>query len=315
MKRLFNKGILLILLFSALFAHKSLAQSEPMYSQYMFNTLNLNPGYAGSRDALSMYLLSRNQWVGFEGAPSSQSIAIHSPFYNEKIGVGASFTFDQVGPVKSSYINLNYAYKFRITEKARLSLGIKGGITNHSVNLNGHYINDASDESLLGKKTSNNFLPNVGLGAYYYTDKYYVGVSIPKLFESRVIGKDVTNYSAFDKESRHYFIMGGFVTQIHRNFKLKPTTLIKVVEGAPMSLDLNANVLYKERLWFGVMYRVGDAVGALLQYKISKQLAVGYAYDLAVSRLNSYNSGTHEIMISFDFDGITRGKVKSPRYF
>ncbi len=308
------KKIYIIVLFTMCLMYDNMyAQSEPMYSQYMFNTLNLNPGYAGSRDALSMYLLSRSQWVGFDGAPSSQSFAIHSPFYSEKVGIGASVTFDKVGPVKSSYINLNYAYKFRITENARLSLGIKGGITNTRVNFTDLETN--APDAAFSEDSQNNFLPNVGLGAYYYTDKYYVGVSIPKLFESRVIGKDVTNYSAFDKESRHYFIMAGFVTQIHRNFKLKPTTLIKVVEGAPMSLDLNANVLYKEKLWFGVMYRVGDAVGALLQYRITKQFAVGYAYDLAVSRLNSYNSGSHEIMISFDFDGITRGKVKSPRYF
>ena len=308
-----NHRIFITLVSVFLLLQQAFSQSEPMYSQYMFNTLNINPGYAGSRNALSMYMLSRSQWVGIEGAPSSQSIAVHSPFFNEKTGVGASVTFDKIGPSRSSYINLNYSYKIRVTEKVRLALGIKGGITNHRINLSEIKINAA--DAAFAKDAKNSFLPNIGFGTYYYTDKYYIGVSIPKLFESRVVGKDIANYSAFDKESRHYFIMGGYVMSVSSMFKLKPTALIKIVEGAPASVDINANVLYGERLWFGIMYRFGDAIGALIQYKVSNQFALGYSYDMAVTKLNSHNTGTHEIMISLDFDLVSKYMKPKPRYF
>ncbi len=293
------------------------AQQEPMYTQYMFNTLNINPGYAGSRDAISVYLLSRSQWVGFDGAPSSQTMAIHSPFYSDKIGIGASFTYDVVGPVKSAYFNVNYAYRFRITETSRLSLGLKGGINNYTLGLTDLNLVDDSDQSF-SSNTVRRFLPNVGIGVYFFSQKYYIGLSIPKLFETEISGENLQSLSVFQKERRHYFLISGYVFKLNDMFKLKPSILAKVVAGSPLSVDINANILYNEMFWFGLMYRVDDSVGALLQYRMSNNLSIGYSYDLPVSKLRSYNAGSHEIMISFDFE-TTRTKknkkIMSPRYF
>lgn len=291
------------------------AQQEPMYTQYMYNTLNINPGYAGSRDAISVYVLSRNQWVGFEGAPSSQTMAIHSPLSGEKIGIGASFTYDVVGPVKTAYLNINYAYRFYITKKARLSLGLLVGLNNYSIGLT-DITTTAPGDPNYSTNSVKKFLPNVGMGVYYYTDKYYIGLSVPKMFESKITESgDVGTSSIYDKERRHYFLMGGYVIKLNETFKIKPTFMIKVVYGAPISTDININVLYNEIFWFGAMYRIGDAAGALLQYRMSNKFAIGYSYDIPLSKLSAYNSGTHEIMLSFDFEAAKRKKIMSPRYF
>lgn len=315
MRTFYKINIVVLIILCSFIYLPSKAQQEPMYTQYMFNTLNINPGYAGSREAISLYLLSRSQWIGLEGAPSSQSMAIHSPFYNDKIGIGASFTYDQIGPMKSTFINLNYAYRFRITERSQLSVGLRGGINNYSIDLTNLNITDDTDPTFTNN-SYRSFLPNVGIGAYYYTHTFYVGFSIPKLFETKMINKDLGGETNLDKERRHYFIIAGYVYELSSDFKIKPTMLTKIVTGAPISVDINMAILYKERFWIGAVYRFGDALGAILQYRISENLSLGYSYDMAVSKLNSYNTGTHEIMLSFDLDYMPKGKVvTSPRYF
>ncbi len=299
--------IVLLLLITSI---SSLGQQEPMFTQYMFNTLSVNPAYAGTRNALNLNSLSRIQWVGVEGAPKTISLALHTPFNKKKIGVGFSIVDDEAGPVRNTYIAVNYAYRLRITESTTLSMGIKGGVSNYTLGLTNLEVNEPDDPDF--QNNEKKLVPNLGIGFYLYSDRYYVGISAPKLVETAIDEK----YSAEGSEfRRHYYIIGGFVIPINSNWIFKPTILTKAVEGAPLSNDISLQFLYNERVWLGAMYRIGDAAGALVTMKINKQLTIGYAYDFALSDLSGLNKGTHEILLSFDFVGTPAKKVKSPRYF
>jgi len=286
------------------------AQQEPMYTQYMFNTLSVNPAYSGTRNALNLNTLTRLQWVGLEGSPKTFSVALHSPINKRKVGLGLTLVTDEVGPVRNTYFTVNYAYRLKITDKVTLSMGIKGGISNYYAGLSDLKVNDEEDPQFLSneKKLS----PNVGVGFYLYSDKYYVGFSAPKLIETTVDEE----YAASKNElKRHYYIIGGYIWQINSRWLFKPTLLTKAVSGAPVSNDITMQFLYNDRIWMGAMYRIGDAAGLFVDVKINRQIMVGYGYDFSLNGLSGINSGTHEIMLSFDFDGFASSKVKSPRYF
>lgn len=299
-----------LLVFSFIGILKINAQQEPMYTQYMFNTLAVNPAYAGTRNALNLNTLTRLQWVGLEGSPKTFSVALHSPVNKRKIGLGVTLVTDEVGPVRNTYFTLNYAYRLKINDNLTLSMGIKGGLSNYHAGLSELKVNDPEDPRFQvdEKKLS----PNVGVGFYLYSDKYYVGFSAPKLLETTVDEE----YAASENElKRHYYIIGGYIWKINSHWIFKPSLLTKAVSGAPVSNDITMQFLYNDRIWMGAMYRIGDAAGLFLDVKINKQLIVGYGYDFSLNGLSGINSGTHEIMLSFDFDGFATSKVKSPRYF
>jgi len=276
----------------------------------MFNTLSVNPAYAGTRNSLNLNTLTRLQWVGLDGSPQTFSAALHSPINNRKIGVGLTLVSDEVGPVRNTYFTANYAYRLKITDDLTLSMGIKGGISTYYVGLTDLNVRDQEDEAFLNneKKTS----PNAGVGFYLYSDKFYVGLSAPKLFETTV---DEEYASSENELKRHYYIIGGYIWQINSKWLFKPSILTKAVSGAPISNDITMQFLYNDKVWMGAMYRIGDAAGLFVDFKINKQLTIGYGYDFSLNGLSGINSGTHEIMLSYDFDGFASSKVKSPRYF
>lgn len=287
-------------------------QQEPQYTQYMFNMMSVNPAYAGTRESLNALVLSRMQWVGLEGAPRSNTIALHTPFRNRKMGLGASIITDRIGPVTNSYININYAYRISLTEDITLSLGLKGGIYNYYVGLSDLALN-ASDITY-DEDYKKNFQPNLGAGAYLYTKDYYVGFSVPKMLKTEL--EDIGTTSDLISElKRHFFITGGYIFTLDADWKLKPSVLAKMVEGAPPSFDITAQALYRDRFWLGTTYRTGDALAFLFQMQINPQLILGYSFDLTLSAMSSVTSGSHEILISYDFKAFTNDKVKSPRYF
>ena len=288
------------------------AQQEPLYTQYMFNTVSVNPAYAGTRNAMNIISLSRIQWAGLEGAPRTHNITMHTPLNNYKMGLGFSVVSDNIGPVNNFYFNVNYAYRVNITEKMVLSMGVKGGIYNYKVGLNELNVGD-TDAAFTGN-LEQKFQPNAGAGLYLYSDKWYAGLSIPKLVQTDLSGERTTA-SNLASLKRHYFLMAGYVLDINTNFKFKPSMINKVVEGAPPSTDVTAQVLYLEKYWLGATYRWGDAVAFLANIQINKQLMVGYSYDFTTSNLNSYNRGSHEILLSYDLDGFLNKKVISPRFF
>lgn len=309
-----KKGILFTLL-SLLATATGFAQQDAQYSQYMFNMLSVNPAYAGSRDVLSVTGLYRNQWVGLEGAPVTQTITADMPVRKEKIGLGLSLFNDKVGVVSTRGITGSYAYRLRFSKKGTLAFGIQGGL----VYFNGNYSSIAfnpdgsRDNSVPGDYLR--YAPVVGTGIYYSTDRFYLGLSMPNLIKYNLtderMNANVENRAA---KYRHVFFMTGYVVPLSASVVWKPSLLTKFVTGAPVSFDFNSNFWFYDRFAVGASYRTGAAVLGMVEFQATPQLRLGYAYDYGLNNLQRYNSGTHEIMLRYEF-GFDKSKVLSPRYF
>ena len=301
----------LLLFFVAIMAR---AQQDPMYTMYMWNTLAVNPGYAGSADLFTVTGLARQQWVGLAGAPSTQTLTAHTPLPMESLGVGLSLVHDQVGPVNNTLASVDVAYRIRLTDRSRLAFGLKAGVDLMQLKLGGLQNVDANDP-LFGADINAKAKPNFGFGLYYWNAKGYLGLSAPKLLEHERFETDAaTTVVSAVRQRRHYFLIGGYVFDLGPDVKFRPSFLVKAVEGAPISLDLSAMFLLREKLWLGAAYRNQDAFSALIAYQISDQFKVGYAHDFTTTELRSYHSGTHELMLSYDLR-FNKEKTLSPRYF
>ena len=289
------------------------AQQDPAFTNYAFNLLAVNPGYAGSRDVLTIAVLSRNQWVGFEGAPVTQTLTLHTPMpFQKKVGLGLSLVNDRIGPVSLFTLYGDVTYRLALTRKSRLSVGIKGGINLYSVDPTSLITNQV-DNALLSD-VQNKFLPNFGLGAYYYTNRYYIGFSSPEVFQNKLSTSVESDSSTLAKERRHYFFMAKYVLDVNRDLKYLPAFLIKAVKGAPVAVDITNTMLIQDALGVGFTYSHKNYIGGLLTYQITRQFLLGYSYDVVTSRLGAYNGGTHEVMVSYDF-ARDKLKFKTPRYF
>jgi type IX secretion system PorP/SprF family membrane protein len=315
MKTLQKTGLLLLLVIASSTVK---AQQDAMFTHYMYNTLAVNPGYAGSRDALTVTALHRSQWVGFDGAPTTQTLTLHSPMLNNKMGIGLSVLNDKIGPTNTTAFYLDLAYAIKVSEKAKLAFGLKGGINvmkadlNSKVNPTLDQQNDPSFESNYKSK----ILPNFGFGIYYYLPKFYVGVSTPKLLENNFKGNTTTGTTNLISEKRHYFLIAGAVFKINDNVDLKPTTFVKVTNAAPIEADLTASFIFNKKFLLGGMFRTGDALGVLIGYNFTDQFHAGYSFDWSYgNKTFKYNQGSHEIMLSYDFIYKDKQKIRSPRYF
>lgn len=306
----------IIIIISTLFASfGAFAQQDAMFTHYMFNTLAVNSGYAGSRDALTITGLHRSQWVSFPGAPTTQTLTLHTPIANDQLGLGLSVLNDKIGPTNTTAIYADFAYKLKISEKAKLAFGLKGGINLRSNGLSSLALDENNDDAFASDVTSD-ILPNFGFGLYYYTDKFYVGLSTPKLLENNFKTNTVSGSSSVASEKRHYFLIAGTVFPITDNVKLKPTGFVKVTEGAPVEGDVTLTALFKEKLWAGVMFRTGDALGLLIGANLTDQLALGYSFDWSYTNTTfKYNAGSHELMLRYDLIYNNAKKIRSPRYF
>lgn len=286
------------------------AQQNVQFTQYMYNTLAVNPAYAGSREVLNASALGRFQWVGIDGAPTSQTFYVHSPLPNEKMGLGFNITNDKIGPMNNTYIVGSYSYTLKLNEAGhKLSFGASAGL--NMLNLKTAALDNTAGvgNDALFNTNVKTLKPNFGFGAYYHTDRFYTGLSAPKLLQNKI------NSSVNDsKENRHFYWICGGIFTINDMWKFKPTSMVKVTKNAPVSIDLTASFLFAEKLWMGVGHRFGDSFNALLGYKFTDQLQAGYAFDLTVTKLSKYNSGSHEIYLSYDFV-FNKAKMKSPRYF
>lgn len=290
----------------------SFAQQDPMYTQYMENLQIINPAYAGSKELLSMMVVARNQWVSLPGAPDTRSFVAHTPINATQMGLGLSLLSDHIGPVKQTGLYFDYSYRLYFSNQRTLALGLKAGINFYDANISNLSTNDPNDP-VFAYDINRKFLPNLGVGAFYYTNQYYFGLSIPKLIDN-AINKNGVSVQNISREQMHVFFMTGYVYDVNRIVKFKPAILAKYVMNAPFSIDLSGTFLFYERLWLGAMYRTGDSFGGLFQLQLTNQIKIGYSYDLPINQLGAYNNGTHEVMISFDF--VSRGgKVRSPRYF
>lgn len=306
----------MISIFVIAIANQVVAQQEYMFTHYMFNKMAINPGYTGTLDAISITGLHRSQWVAFDGAPITQNITAHMPIEAKNFGVGVGISNDKIGPTQNLGVNGNFAYHLNINEKSKLGLGLSAGINFFSNNLTSLKTVNTSDAAF-AENVSNKVLPNIGFGAYYYTDKYFAGISTPKLLQNNLDINDPTGTSlAISHEKRHYFLTGGteFDLTSDGQFKIKPTTLIKITVGAPIQLDLTGNVVYKEQISAGLSWRTGDAIGLLLGYNFNKEFTVGYSFDFSYTNTTfNYNGGSHEIMLQYK---IPKGTSSStPKYY
>jgi type IX secretion system PorP/SprF family membrane protein len=309
-----KKIVLMVVLASACFKLK--AQQAPMFTHYMYNTLSVNPAYAGSREALTATALHRSQWVNFDGAPVTQTLTIHSPIITDHFGIGLSVGNDKIGPTNNSSAFLSLAYHLKLTERSKLALGLSGGINVFSANLTDIELDDESDPSFQSN-IDNRVMPNVGVGAYYYRERFYAGVSVPNLLQNSYSVQDQdASTTLVSKEQRHYFVIAGTVLNLSENLKLKPTTLIKLTDGAPVQTDLTAAFIIRDRLLLGAMFRTSDALGALVGFDINQQLHVGYSFDWSYGvQTFRNNAGSHEVLLRYDFIYSSKKHIQSPRYF
>lgn len=280
-----------------------------MYTHYAFNTLSINPAYAGSREALTLTALNRSQWVGFKGAPTSQTINLHSPI-GEDMGVGLSFMHDKTGPVNMNSVYADYAYKIPLMT-GKLSMGIKAGFDMYSIDLANLTAIDAGDVVAQNYSKIN---PNVGLGVHYSTSKYFVGLSSARLLPMRYYQDNVTGQKA--NQQIHAYLMGGYVFDVNSKLQFKPIALIKTTGSAPTQAELTAMATLDKRLELGAMFRTGDAFGILAGFNFDNSLRIGYSFDWSYG-LNTgrYNAGSHEIVLRYDFIQGVKKKIASPRNF
>jgi type IX secretion system PorP/SprF family membrane protein len=289
------------------------AQQEAMYTHYMYNTLGVNPAYAGSRDALTITALHRSQWVGFDGAPITQTITIHSPVFSEANNLGFSLINDVIGPVHATGVYVDYAFRFHFTEKSRLALGLKVGFNSYGSALQTLKLNEP-DHSFTAIEST--FSPNVGFGVYYTRDNFYAGLSTPKLFENNYLYTNTNSVENVTREARHYYFIVGGLVHLAKDVDLKPTSFIKIVNAAPNEADFTANFILYDQFTVGAMYRTGDALGLLMGYDITEQFNVGYSFDWSfVNSTGKYNYGSHEILLRYDFIYKNLQRIRSPRYF
>ena len=309
MKSKNSKKIFLTLVFVLLesFAY---SQQDSQFTQYMYNTINVNPAYAGSRRVMSVFGLHRNQWVGLDGAPVTNSFSLHSPIGNTNLALGLSIINDKIGPSNENSISIATSYTIKTSENYKLSFGINGTINQLNIDYNKLRTYDTSD-ALLQKQEDNKFSPNIGAGLYFHSDKNYIGISVPNLLETKHYD-DIKR--AVANERIHLYFIAGHVFDLSSSIKLKPALLSKIVKGAPFQMDLSANFLFSEKLTLGAAYRLSNALSAMAGFQISNSWFVGYAYDLERTKLDSYNSGSHEIFLRYElFKEYT--KFKSPRFF
>jgi type IX secretion system PorP/SprF family membrane protein len=298
-----------IIAFMLLTCSVAFAQQLPQFTQYMFNTISINPAYAGSRGTFSAVGLHRSQWVGLEGGPQTQTLSIHAPLKNEKVGLGFSFINDELGFENFSYLYADFSYTIQTGANTKLAFGIKAGFTSYTLDAD-FQAAESQDPLIFGFE--DRWKPNIGVGVYWHSDKWYVGLSSPRILRSDYNGQD--DFEALERLS--YYATGGYVFDIGDNTKFKPSVLLKATNGAPLSFDISANFLFLEKFWLGGSYRVNRSaasLGALADFQVSKQLRIGYAYEYPLSDIRSYTSGTHEVLLIFEVFKSTR--IKSPRYF
>lgn len=291
-----------------------MGQQDPMLTQYMFNGLFLNPAYAGSHKYWTSTASFRTQWVGadFKGAPQTAIAAVDGPVPGKNIGLGFILSHDEIGVTSTNTLTANYSYQIHLNQNTKLAFGVSAGFHQFSADLEDVLIWDEEDEIYASRLTKT--IPRMGAGAYLFADKFYVGISIPTLLAYESGNSFSLDLSQASFLRRHYLITGGYVIEASENVKLKPSTLIKYTNGAPLSFDLNFSMIYKDQFWVGTSLRAGDAVALLLQYHSNKLWRVGYSYDITTSSLRNFSKGSHEILIGIDF-GRDLIKIKTPRYF
>jgi len=312
MKKFIKCNIIAFILFGCFSVQ---GQQLPQFTQYMYNTISINPAYAGSRETLSIVALHRSQWIDIQGGPTTQTLSIHAPTRNEKVGLGLSIINDELGFENFTYIYGDFSYTIQTGANTKLAFGIKGGFTHYK--LDAAFLNDPSISiDPFFNDISNRWTPNVGVGVYWHTNKWYISLSAPRIFNTDYNKGSQGNLDFVALERISYYFTSGYVFDLSGTTKFKPSFLIKATNGAPLSYDLTANFLFNEKFWLGAAYRVNEsagALGALIDFQVSKQLRIGYAYEHPISDIRPYSGGTHEVLLMYEV--FKNKRIKSPRYF
>ena len=289
---------------------KSVAQQDAQFTQYMYNTINVNPAYAGSRGVLSVFGIYRAQWIGLEGAPTTSAASLHAPINNSRVGLGISLSKDEIGISDRKTVATDFSYTINTSEDFKLSFGIKGSASLFNVDyakLNKYDKNDPKFQNNI----DNQFSPNIGAGVYYHSNKLYAGVSVPFILETKHFDDNTTSIA---KDALHYYFIGGYVFEVSETTKFKPAFLIKSVKGAPLQADVTANFMFYNKFVIGGAWRWNAAASALAGFQIDANWFIGYTYDSDTTKLANYNSGSHEIFLRYEFKG-KQDKIVSPRFF
>ena len=297
--------LLFVLMFTGVISY---AQQDAQFTQYMYNTINVNPAYAGSRGALSIFALHRTQWVGLDGAPVTNAVSINTPISGSNLGLGVSLINDKIGPTNENTFSADLSYTFPTSETFKLSFGVKGTANLFNLDVTKLDPKDAGDESF---QNYNKFSPNIGAGIYLHSDKAYLGLSIPNFIQTnRYDDNDVRIF----KEKINTYLIAGYVFDLNQDIKFKPAVITKMVEGAPLQIDVSGNFMFSEKFVVGVAYRWSAALSGMVGFQVSDGLYIGYGYDRETTNLKNYNSGSHEIFLRYEiFKNIN--KITSPRFF
>lgn len=286
----------LLLLIGILLCSESFyAQQESQYTQYTYNTMSINPAYTGGRGRLSVLALYRNQWVGIDGAPETLNISGHTPLgQTGRVGVGAEFTADKIGPTTSNIAAGNFSYVIPVSDEFQFSFGVKAGVIDF--NLDPDKLN-IYDQQGLDLGNTNRLMPILGIGSYFYGKSWYVGLSTPNFLETKYF--DETKVSTA-KQKMHLYLIAGYWINVSDEFALKPSALVKAVQGTPLALDISLNSIFYERFNLGVAYRTSAAINLMAGFQVSDNFMIGYAFDYSTSELAKYNNGSHEIFLRFE---------------
>jgi type IX secretion system PorP/SprF family membrane protein len=310
----YSIAILLVMLVG--FSSSSFAQQDPQYTQYMYNTQVVNPAYAGSRGSIDFAVLYRSQWVGLDGAPKTGTFTVNSPIgAAETMGLGLSIVSEEIGPARESNVNVDYSYTINTSDNYKLAFGLKAGFDILDVDFTKLNIFDGGD--VFETNIDNKLQPQIGAGVYYYSDKFYAGLSVPnflnsKHFDESEIGS--TSAQTIAAERLHYFFITGYVFDVSESVKFKPTVLTKLVSGSPLQIDLSANFLINEKFTLGAAYRWSAALSAMVGFQATDGLFVGLGYDRETTDLSKYNDGSYEIILRYEIFRKPE-RILTPRFF
>lgn len=312
-KKFLFPGLLTIVLLCTTWIY---GQQDAQYTQYMYNTVSVNPGYAGSRGHMSIAALYRAQWVGLDGAPKTQTLNLHTPVGYNGVGLGISIVNDQIGPTSETYFDLDFSYTIQASDVARVSFGLKA--SGHLLDirfseLNQDVTNPGGPDPTLQQDIDNRFSPNIGAGVYYHTDRFYAGLSVPRFLETSHFDESSLSTA---KEQMNFYLITGYVFDLSAFWKFKPALLTKVVQGAPLQVDFSANFMYNDKFILGAAYRWDAAVSGMVGFQVSPEFMIGMAYDREITELGQavFNDGSFEVILRYDFIKVL-DNLKSPRFF
>jgi type IX secretion system PorP/SprF family membrane protein len=306
--------IIFVLLFTGIGVY---AQQDAQYTNYMYNTININPAYAGSRGCLSVFGLHRTQWVGLDGAPVTNTFSIQTPIANTNVGLGLGVVNDRIGPSNETNVAADFSYSIKTSETYKLSFGAKASANFLSVDLSSKSLKQELNDPRLANNIDRSFSPNIGAGLYLHSENTYIGLSVPNILETKHFDKSdsgVTNVNYTAKERMNFYAIAGHVFDLTENIKFKPAVLAKIVTGAPLQVDATANFMFNEKFVLGAAYRWSAALSALVGFQANDSWFIGYGYDFETTKLSSYNSGSHEIFLRYEMFN-KYDKIVSPRFF